>query len=216
MSKIKYVIFDMDGVIVNSEPVIMKAALDALASGGIPATRDDFTKFIGAGEEHFIIEPCKRAGREDLTNEIMERMFTNFENSIADMEVFPSAKPLIEELRERGAVLALVSSAARRKLLASLNAAGINPDCFDVILSGSDVTEKKPSPMPYLTAAERLKADPGECLVVEDALSGVRSAKSAKMTCAAVTTSFAVSELKQAGADYIIDDIIKVLKIFSG
>ncbi len=213
MSKIKYVIFDMDGVIVDSEPVIMKAALDALKSGGIPAALDDFTKFIGAGEEHFIIEPCKRAGRVDLTDEIMERMFTNFENLIADMKVFPSAKPLIEGLLKRGFILALVSSAARRKLLASLNAAGIDPDSFDVILSGSDVAEKKPSPVPYLTAAERLKADTGECLVVEDALSGVRSAKSAKMTCAAVTTSFAASELKQAGADYITDDIIEILEI---
>lgn len=213
MSEINYVIFDMDGVIVDSEPVIMKAALDALKSGGVPATLDDFTEFIGAGEEHFIIGPCRRAGREELIDGITEKMFENFENNIADMRVFPSAKPLIKELKKRGLTLALVSSAAERKLMASLKAAGIDPKDFEVILSGSDVTEKKPSPLPYLLAAERLSAEPGRCLVIEDALSGVKSAKRAGMSCAAVSTSFGADELKAAGADHVTDDIIKVLDV---
>ncbi len=211
----KYVIFDMDGVIVNSEPVIMKAALNALREGGIPASLDDFTEFIGAGEEHFIIGPCNRAGRGDLIERITEKMFLNFESSLGEMEVFPSAKPLIEELRRRGLITALVSSAAERKLMASLKAAEIGPESFRVILSGSDVTEKKPSPAPYLLAAGRLGADPQCCLVVEDALSGVRSAKSAGMRCAAVTTSFDEPELKAAGADFICGDIIEILDIIN-
>ncbi len=211
----KYVIFDMDGVIVNSEPVIMKAALDALREGGVPASLDDFTEFIGAGEEHFIIGPCNRAGRGDLIEKITEQMFLNFESSLGEMEVFPSAKPLIEELARRGLIIALVSSAAERKLTASLKAAGIDPESFRVILSGSDVTEKKPSPAPYLLAAERLGADPRDCLVIEDALSGVRSAKSAGMSCAAVTTSFKAAELKSAGADFICGDIIEILDIIN-
>ena len=211
----KYVIFDMDGVIVNSEPVIMKAALDALREGGVPASLDDFTEFIGAGEEHFIIGPCDRAGRSDLIDPITEQMFLNFENSLGEMKVFPSAKPLIEELSRRGLIIALVSSAAERKLKASLKAAGIAPESFRVILSGSDVTEKKPSPAPYLLAAERLGADPRDCLVIEDALSGVRSAKSAGMNCAAVTTSFEAAELKSAGADFICGDIIEILEIIN-
>ncbi len=211
----KYVIFDMDGVIVNSEPVIMKAALDALKEGGVPASLDDFTEFIGAGEEHFIIGPCERAGRDDLIEKITEKMFLKFESSIGEMEVFPSAKPLIEELTRRGLIIALVSSAAERKLTASLKAAGIEQKNLRVILSGSDVTEKKPSPAPYLLAAERLGADPSDCLVIEDALSGVRSAKSAGMSCAAVTTSFDGAELKSAGADFICGDIIEILDIIN-
>ncbi len=211
----KYIIFDMDGVIVNSEPIIMKAALDALAYGGVAADKSDFMQFIGAGEEHFIIFPCRRAEREDLIEPLTEQMFLNFENSLDQLEVFPSAKFLIEGLKEAGFTLGLVSSAARRKLMASLNAAQIDPSSFDAILSGSDVTEKKPSPAPYLLGAERLGADPSQCLVIEDALSGVKSAKSAGMTCAAVTTSFSAEELKEAGADYVVDDIIEVLKIVS-
>ena len=198
----KYIIFDMDGVIVNSEPVIMKAALDALKTGGIEASEEDFIPYIGAGEEHFIIEPCKRAN--------------NFEQNIKEMKVFPSAKPLIEKLKNLGYTLALVSSAAERKLMASLKAAEIDPSVFTVILSGNDVTEKKPSPAPYLLAADKLGADPAECLVIEDALSGVKSAKAAGMQCAAVTTSFSEEKLKSAGADYVTGDIIDILSLLNG
>ena len=190
----KYIIFDMDGVIVNSEPVIMKAALDALKTGGIEASEEDFIPYIGAGEEHF----------------------RNFEQNIKEMKVFPSAKPLIEKLKNLGYTLALVSSAAERKLMASLKAAEIDPSVFTVILSGNDVTEKKPSPAPYLLAADKLGADPAECLVIEDALSGVKSAKAAGMQCAAVTTSFSEEKLKSAGADYVTGDIIDILSLLNG
>lgn len=206
-----YIIFDMDGVLVNSEPVIMRAAENALKSGGIKGGRADFIPYIGSGEENFIIGPCTAQGKPELIDGLMEEMFKNFEDNIGDMQVFASAKTLIDELSKRGYTLALVSSAAKRKLMASLKAAGINPDNFTVILSGSDVTEKKPSPMPYLLASERLNAKPEDCMVIEDAISGVKSAKAAGMTCFGVTTSFSEEKLKAAGADFIKDDIIKVL-----
>lgn len=212
----KYIIFDMDGVIVDSEPVIMKAALDALKAGGIEASKADFIPYIGAGEEHFIIEPCKRAGKVELTEKIMNDMFVNFEKNIKEMRVFPSAKPLIEKLKDLGYTLSLVSSAAERKLMASLMAAEIDPSVFSVILSGNDVTEKKPSPAPYLLAAEKLGADSADCLVIEDAVSGVKSAKAAGMQCAAVTTSFSGGQLKAAGADYVTEDIIDILSLLDG
>lgn len=212
----KYIIFDMDGVIVDSEPVIMKAALDALKAGGIKASKEDFIPYIGAGEEHFIIEPCKRADKVESTEKIMNDMFVNFEKNIKEMRVFPSAKPLIEKLKVLGYTLALVSSAAERKLMASLRAAQVDPSVFSVILSGDDVTEKKPSPAPYLLAAEKLGADSADCLVIEDAVSGVKSAKAAGMQCAAVTTSFSGEQLKAAGADYVTEDIIDILSLMNG
>lgn len=212
----KYIIFDMDGVIVDSEPVIMKAALDALRAGGIKASKEDFIPYIGAGEEHFIIEPCKRADKVESTEKIMNDMFVNFEKNIKEMRVFPSAKPIIEKLKVLGYTLSLVSSAAERKLMASLRAAQVDPSVFSVILSGNDVTEKKPSPAPYLLAAEKLGADPADCLVIEDAVSGVKSAKAAGMQCAAVTTSFSGEQLKAAGADYVTEDIIDILSLLDG
>ena len=77
-------------------------------------------------------------------------------------------------------------------------------------MSGDDVSAKKPSPEIYIKTAEALSAPPSECVVIEDALNGVRSAKSAGMKCVAVTTSFPRAELEAAGADVVIDDIGEV------
>lgn len=211
----KTILFDMDGVLVNSEPVIMKAAKDALEEGGIQAAYEDFRPFIGAGEEHFIRALCESNQKPELIPELMERMFTLFEENVGEMLVYPSAKALIGELRRQGYPLALVSSAAMRKLVVSLKAAEISPDSFDLILSGNDVTEKKPSPQPYQKAADGLGAAPADCLVIEDAKNGIISAKAAGMQCAAVTTSFSRTELEQTGADFIVDDLSEILTILS-
>ena len=206
------VIFDMDGVIVNSEPVIMKAAKDALNSYGIPAEYSDFEPYIGAGEEKFIISLCEKYGKPELIDEIILKMFENFEADIDKMKVFPAAKPLIEKLVSLGHTLALVSSAARRKLSVSLKEAGIDEKNFKVVLSGSDVKEKKPSPEPYLSGAERLGVSPSDCVVIEDAISGVKSAKAAGMECIAVTTSFKADALIDAGADRVVSDLTEILE----
>lgn len=206
------VIFDMDGVIVNSEPVIMKAAKDALNSYGISAEYSDFEPYIGAGEEKFIISLCEKHGNPELIDEIILKMFENFEADIDKMKVFPAAKPLIEKLVSSGHTLALVSSAARRKLSVSLKEAGIDEKNFKVVLSGSDVKEKKPSPEPYLSGAERLGVSPSDCVVIEDAVSGVKSAKAAGMECIAVTTSFKADALIEAGADRVVGDLAEILE----
>ena len=72
---IKYIIFDMDGVLINSEPVTVKAALKALSEIGIVATPDDFKPFIGAGEDKFITEICKKHKKDNMIASTMSRMY---------------------------------------------------------------------------------------------------------------------------------------------
>lgn len=214
MKKTEAVIFDMDGVLVDSEPVIMRAAAEALAEEGIPAGYETFRPYIGAGEEHFILDPGRKAGKEEKLESMMARMYQLYARYAgADLKVYPSAAKVIAALGDRGLRLALVSSSSREKLLVSLEAAGIAPERFALILSGSEVTKKKPDPEPYRLAGERLGILPQRCLVIEDALSGIASAKAAGMRCAAVTTSFAAAELRQAGADAVMEDIIEILDI---
>ncbi len=211
------ILFDMDGVLIHSEPVTIKAATRALAEVGITATREFFEPFLGAGEEFFIIGPCKDAGIPEKTEAVLAAMYQNFEDAVyQELNVFPYAAETIKELHQKGYTVALVSSSARKKLLVSLDAAKIPADCFDLILSGSDVTKKKPDPEPYLKAAEKLGKSPTDCLVIEDALNGIQSAKTAGMCCAAVTTSFPEDALLDAGADMILkglDDILNVINL---
>lgn len=208
------VLFDMDGVLVNSEPVIIKAATRALLEVGITATREFFQPFLGAGEEFFIIGPCKDAGIPEKTKETMDAMYRYYNETVYDeLMVYPHAADTIRALYRRGITTALVSSSERKKLLVSLDAAKIPSDCFSLILSGSDVTKKKPDPEAYQKAAEKLGKDPKDCLVIEDALNGIKAAKAAGMTCAAVPTSFPVDALLAAGADMILNGLDEILDI---
>lgn len=208
----KYIIFDVDGVLIDSEKVITTAASRALAERGINAGMKDFMPFIGAGEEKFIVELAKKHKKEEFTAEMLERMFEFYEQTVyTELKVFPSVLDTIDKLYERSVSLAIASSATRRKLTVSLKAAGIDENKFKVILSGDDVSAKKPSPEIYIKTAEALSAPPSECVVIEDALNGVRSAKGAGMKCAAVTTSFPKSELKEAGADIVLGGIGEIL-----
>lgn len=204
----KYVIFDVDGVLIDSEKVITTAASRALAERGINAGIEDFMPYIGAGEEKFITELAKKHKKEEFIDEMLERMFELYEQTVyTELKTFPSVLETVDKLYERHITLAIASSATRRKLTVSLKAAGIDENKFKVILSGDDVSAKKPSPEIYIKTAEALSAEPSECVVIEDALNGVRSAKSAGMKCIAVTTSFSREELQKAGADFAVDDI---------
>ena len=86
------------------------------------------------------------------------------------------------------------------------------PDYFDAIVVGEDVSHKKPAPDIFLLAANRLKLKPEECLVVEDAVSGVAAAKAAGSRCLALTTSFCQEELAQA--DLFATDLSHVEGVF--
>lgn len=204
----KFVIFDMDGVLINSEPVTMSAASAALAEIGIAASRCDFEAYIGAGEEKFITEPCKKHGKEQLAPDAVRRLYEIYDELVEDrLTVFPGVHEALASLKRQNLSLAIASSSSRHKLTSSLRAAKIPEGLFEIIVSGSDMSEKKPSPEIYITTMKKLGAHPEECLIVEDALTGVRAAKSAGASCLAVTTSFSCEELVSVGADYIAEDV---------
>jgi len=211
---IKYIIFDMDGVLINSEPVTVKAALKALSEIGIVATPDDFKPFIGAGEDKFITEICKKHKKDNMIASTMSRMYELYNQYVfEDLTVYPSVHQVILTLKESGFHLGIASSAAAEKLSVSLKAANIDPELFDVIITGSDVSEKKPSPEIYFTAMDELDADPEECIIVEDAINGIRAAIASGAYCFGVTTSFSKEILENEGPDFIGVDIIELLDI---
>lgn len=208
LDNFNFVIFDMDGVLINSEPVTMSAASAALAEIGISAARCDFEPYIGAGEEKFITEPCKKHGKEELAPKAVDRLYEIYDELVGErLTVYPAVHEALASLRRRGLRLAIASSSSRHKLEASLGAAKIPAELFDVIISGSDVTEKKPSPEIYINTMKKLSAEPHECLIIEDALTGVRAAKNAGGACLAVTTSFSAEDLVAAGADFIAEGV---------
>jgi len=207
----EFIIFDLDGVLINSAPVTRKAAKIALCEIGIDPDLVDFTPYIGTGEKNFISGPCKIFGKEDFIPCATENFYRLYRENLGEMEVFPSTLPLLRELAKLPVKIAIASSSTKEKLLASLSAAGIDPHWFDVIISGDDVAEKKPSPKIYLLAMKRLGATPERTLICEDAISGITAAKRAGAFCLAITTSFEKNELLSTEADHITDNIFDIL-----
>lgn len=209
---IKLVIFDMDGVLVDSEKVTAGASRDALAKWGVTAKLSDFLEYAGMGDDKFVGCVAEKYGVKYDT-EMKEEMYRIYaEIAKDDVLVFNWSKPVIEVLGKKY-TLALASAADLTKVKINIDCIGVSTSVFNGIVTGSDVEKKKPDPSIFLKAAEKTKISPERAIVFEDAVSGVMAAKAAGMTALAVTTTFDRETLLKAGADYVVDDLMSAIEI---
>ena len=190
--------FDMDGVIVDSEPLWSEAEKRLLARRNLtysPSLKAAMMGRDAKGAVGFLIEhygliesPGELIGER---NQLIAELFKEH------LKAIPGALEFVSSVITAGIVTGLVSSSPRLLMelaLEKLGAAGL----FALALSGDQVTRGKPEPDIYITAAERLGVEPEHCLVIEDAPHGVTAAKRAGMFCLAITTSVGVPELAMA------------------
>ncbi|MGO9110663.1 MAG: HAD-IA family hydrolase [Thermoguttaceae bacterium] len=198
------VLFDMDGVLVDSEPIINAAAIRALAEFGIQARPEDFEPFVGAGEDRYVGGVAELHGKTYVL-EMKRRTYDWYLKLLPSMgKAFPGARDLVERLIQQGIACAVTSSADFVKVEANLTTVLQVPlGRFAALVTGDDVIRRKPYPDIFLEAARRLNVSPEECCVIEDAVHGVEAAKAAAMRCIAVTTSFPAATLAAAGADLV-------------
>lgn len=209
----KAVIFDMDGVLVDSEPVIIEASLRVLKKYGVEAKESDFKEFTGMGDDIFIGGVAHKYGLEYDPSMKLQAYDIYLQIIDTHIKKFPGALPLIRYLKAKGITLAVASASDLIKVKANIKALGASENDFRAIITGSDVRRKKPFPDIYLKAAKAIGIEPSECLVVEDAVSGTIAGLSAGMKVAAVTTSFPEADLLNAGANWVFDDIYSVAEI---
>ena len=199
---IRGVIFDMDGVLVDSEPFIAEAAMRMFAERGLAVRPEDFRPFVGAGEDRYLGGVAERHGFALDLERDKARTYQLYDQMVRGrLGPLPGVHEFIAKCRARKLRLALATSADRVKLLVNLRELGLAPETFDALVDGLDVERKKPAPDIFRLAAERLGLPAGECLVVEDAVNGVAAAKAAGARCLALTTSFTRDQL--AGADFL-------------
>jgi beta-phosphoglucomutase len=207
MKKIKLVIFDMDGVLVDSEPAIRLASKEALAEWGVMAETEDFRPFTGMGDDRFI---GGVAGKYGVAYDaaMKKRAYEIYlEKAAQRVKVYSWSKSITERLYKDGYALAVASASDIIKVECNISCIGVNKAIFRTIITGSDVKNKKPAPDIFLKAAEKAGFSPDSSLVIEDAVSGVQAAKAAGMLCIALTTTFNAELLSEAGADYIVNDL---------
>jgi beta-phosphoglucomutase len=203
------VLFDMDGVLVDSEAFIAEAAIAMLAERyGVAAAREDFLPFVGMGENRFIGGVAEKYGVVLESERDKARTYElYFEVIKGRLREVPGATAFVRECRARGIKTAIATSADRRKLEANLREIGLPESLFDATIDGLQIERKKPFPDIYLKAAASVGAAPRDCLVVEDAVSGVQAAKAALMRCLALAGSFPEAELRAAGADWFSQNL---------
>jgi len=206
---IKGVLFDMDGVLVDSEEFMCKAAIEMFRELGLTVSAKDFIPFVGMGENKYLGGVAEKYNLDADIEKIKARAYEIFEIIVrGKLKPLPGVHEFIARCCEKNLKLALATSADRVKMEVNLREIGLPADTFQTIITGLDIEKKKPFPDIYIKAARDLSFEPGECLVVEDAVSGIKAGKGAGCKCLAVTTSFKASELNEA--DWICDSLLHI------
>ncbi|HNR42309.1 MAG TPA: HAD-IA family hydrolase [Bacteroidales bacterium] len=206
---IKGVLFDMDGVLVDSESFICRAAIMMFKEIGLDVLPDDFIPFVGTGENSYLGGVAGKYGKPIEMEKAKARTYEIFGDlARGQLKALPGALELIKDCLGKGLRISLATSADRVKMEISLNEIDLPPSTFNTIITGLDVARKKPYPDIYIKAAESLGLEPSGCLVVEDSVSGITAGKAAGCKCLAVTTSFSPAELTEA--DWICSSLLQV------
>jgi HAD superfamily hydrolase (TIGR01509 family) len=205
----KAVIFDMDGVLTDSEPLINAAAVAMFKELGLVVRPEDFFPFIGTGENRYIGGVAEKHGFPLDIPAAKKRTYEIYLEMVPTrLRAFPGAVELARKLKARGVRIAVASSADLIKIEANLNKIGLPPTEWDAIVCAEHVTHKKPAPDIFLAAARKLGLAPAECVVIEDAINGIQAAKAAGMRCVAVASSFPADQLHEA--DLVRETIAEV------
>jgi beta-phosphoglucomutase len=209
-------IFDWDGTLADTQKVIVKSFQQTLNEIGCNVT-DQFIERrigIGAGETfREILRFSKTSFDEKLIERLIERK-SELEIQYADeVKLLGGARELLESLQGKVKV-GLASMNSRSVIVHLLNAKKLEK-CFEVVLTADSISHSKPDPEIFLKTAQKLKANPTRCVVLEDSLFGVKAAKAAKMGCIAVLTGvYGRAELEVEKPDLIVESLLdrQVLK----
>ncbi|AEC02302.1 cytidine deaminase [Parasphaerochaeta coccoides] len=203
------VLFDMDGVLIDSEPLIQDAMISWFADQGVTVYPRDFKAFFGVGETAMLrgVGGCHDYVIDDIDTaklDVYERYYRLLEGK--DLS-HPGILRFFKNARKAGLITAIVSSADRTKVLKNMAAVKISVEDVDLVVSGDDVKRKKPFPDIFQYAALSLGVTCDEALVVEDALTGVKAAVAAGCLPGAVATSFDAASLIESGACLVLPHV---------
>ena len=215
MNKLHGLIFDVDGVIADTEAVNARVSIKVFADlfGVEGVVLEDFEAGLGRGAEEYVKAGARAHGLE-LTDEQVEQATQlrqeYFLNILTEepLPPFPGVLEIMDEAMQREDFrVAIATSGTLEKSRAVLNAVGV-PYRKMVYINGNDVKHKKPDPELFLTAAHRMGIQPANCVVIEDAPNGVQAAKAAGAKCIAVTNSTTAAKLTEA--DLICDSLEQI------
>ena len=210
-------IFDMDGVVIDSEPLHSRVKMETFAHFGLPFEEGDLAQYMGRTSDAIFSDVLKREHRTDVSvQEITNYKHAHYlELAVGGaLSPIPGSLDLIRRLQAAGVPLALATSSWRRVVDAILQQFDLT-EAFSSVISGSELPKSKPDPAIYRLSAEALDVDPRACVVLEDTSAGVAAAKGAGMYCIGFRSPHSgVQDLSRA--DQVVDDldVIDVATLF--
>jgi len=205
------VVFDMDGVLLDSSPIHAAAYLEALGPFRIHTFQ--YSRLAGLrtkdGIRRILSENGITVAEERIDSLAAAKSKIALERMVRENPIAPDARAVLEALSQRHR-LALASSGSAASVNAFVDGNGIR-SFFECVLHSDDIANAKPSPEIFLTAFHRLGIAPEKCVVVEDAVAGIQAARAAGGVACGIPSTCAAGDLEQAGADFIIDRLEDLL-----
>lgn len=201
------VLCDMDGTLVDSEPLYFRLNLAFLARHGVRVDAADFARYVGASARAMWAELKARHDLPQSIDELMARERRDFAAALADgpaLPPLPGVADLLAALRARGLPLGIASSSPRANVELVLRRSDLAP-FFKALTTGEDVARGKPAPDIFLLGAQRLGVAPAATLVIEDSRNGTLGARAAGMTVVGLRNPHS-GEQDLAAADLVVDD----------
>lgn len=182
---LKGIIFDMDGVLINTEPLHYEIWKETFRRRGVDIEYDRYKDCIGSTAAYLMELIYKNYGADFRQDTTIRQEMMALKDETIEREGFPRIKgvpQMLRRLRGAGFSMAVASSSPQRYIEKAMKAMDVE-DCFDLLFSGEKVENPKPAPDVFLAAAAGIGLKPDECLVVEDSTNGCRAAKAAGMVC---------------------------------
>jgi beta-phosphoglucomutase len=195
-------IFDMDGVLVDSEPLHKRAKEMAFQEAGIHFPESTYESYKGRPDATMFHEVLGDKSVDEIA-ELLHRKHQFFEKIEHELQPIPGAVDFVQWAAGRYR-LALATSATPRNRAAALQTLGI-AECFESIVDTARFQRPKPDPEIFQVAMQDLKLNPSDCWIIEDSLPGVRAGKAAGCFTVAITTTFGTTSLSGAGADMVVN-----------
>lgn len=199
------VVFDMDGVVIDSHPAHRAAWKSFLESFGRQTSEAELDIILDGGKREEILSHFLGNLNSAQIAEYGKRKDQILREHGLRLEPMPGVVEFLKDLSDCGVRIALATSAGRHRALRTLEELGL-AHYFETTVTGDDVNAGKPDPAIYRLAANRMKEHPENLLAVEDAVSGVKAARSAGMRCLGFAHNGRAEKLRLAGASPVIED----------
>jgi beta-phosphoglucomutase len=201
---LRSVIFDMDGVIIDSHPSHRKAWEEFLLTLGKQVSAEELDFVLDGRKRHEILRHFLGDVSEQELKDYGKQKDEFFQRTALTIKPQPGVLDFIASLCRRGVTLALATSAGTSRTSSTLKRLRLE-ESFSVVVTGDDVKEGKPDSSIYRLACDRLDSRPENCIAIEDAESGIRAAKGAGLKCVGFVASGCEKALRVAGADLVIE-----------